>query len=501
MPKNASENRGYALRWRVFPFALVALAVTVLASPASGQIAPWIEADLYNPEVWDSAGPYADSPWYHAPPQSSEKNWGLLSPESWRDGSWQEQQSLTGTWGGLRSELFEDHGVALAGGYTAQISGNPVGGEDQGVRYAQHIGAGLFLDLDRLLGWKGGYVAASMNANWGDGLSQKDIGNLFPVQYASGNPAVRLVTLALVQNIANRVEVALGRLVMGDDFGGSVGFCASLNQAVCSTPIAASYAVSFGTFPYATWGGRIKYQSNNQWFAQVGVYAAYPSFRNPKDHGVRFGLPNDAGPLLLAEAGYIHGAWHLEKGVRGDSSLPDGASPSGGKIKLGGYSSWEVVEEQKTGRRQRGGAWGLYLIIEQDLYVESKAPSYAGAFGLGRGQGLDGFLSLSYASEQTSPLAWMAVGGLIYRGPVPGRNDDVLAFIATWGRFSEDLRDFERAAGEPRSHYELVLELNYRFELARGLFIQPDVQGIIMPDGKSEIPAALALSLNFGLAF
>lgn len=479
----------------------MSFAATVIASAASAQVAPWIAADLYDSSVWDTAGPYADSPWYHAPPQSSEKNWGLLSPNVWRDGSWQEQQNLSGTWGGLRSELFRDYGVAFAGGYGGQISGNPVGGKEQGVRYVQHLAVGLFVDLDRLLGWKGGSLATSMNVNWGDGLSDKDIGNLFPVQYASGNPALRLVDLALVQNFANKVEVAIGRLVMGNDFGGGVGFCASTNQAVCSTPIAAGYAVSFGTFPYATWGGRIKLRTDDRWYAQVGVYAAYPSFREPKDNGVRFGLPKDAGPLLLAEAGYIHGAWLLQKGAQDESAPPGRSSRYGGKIKFGGYSSWEVVTEQKTRRPQRGDAWGLYLIIEQDLFNESDSPSYAGAFGLGRTQGLDGFLSLSYASEQTSPLAWMAVGGLVYRGPIPGRDNDVAAFIATWGRFSEDLRDYERSIGQPLSHYELVLELNYRVDLTRGFFVQPDIQGIIMPDGKSAIPDALALSLNFGVVF
>ncbi len=473
----------------------------LLAFPASAQIAPWIDPGLYNPGEWDTAGPYADSPWYHPPPQTPGENWGLLSSETWSDGSWQEQSNLTGTWGGLRSDLFENYGIAFAAGYGGQISGNPVGGKAQGHDYVHHFGASLFADLDRLMNWKGGYLVTSMNVNWGNGLTHADIGNLFPVQYAAGNPAIRLVDIALVQDIADVVEVALGRLVMANDFGGGVGFCVSTNQAVCQTPIAAGYGVSFGTFPYASWGGRIKIKPDDRWYAQVGVYAAYESFRNAKDHGVRFGLPSNAGPLLLAEAGVIHGAWRVEKGVNDKESPPEDSPLYGGKVKFGGYSSWEKLEAQRTKKKQRGDAWGLYLIIEQDLFVESDTPSYVGAFGLGRVQGLDGFLSLSYASEETSKVAWMVVGGLVYRGPIPQRDNDVMAFIATWGRFSEDLRDYERANGDPLSHYELVLELNYRVSLTNGFFVQPDIQGIIMPNGKSNIPAALALSLNFGFAF
>ena len=53
---------------------------------------------------------------------------------------------------------------------------------------------------------------------------------------------------------------------------------------------------------------------------------------------------------------------------------------------------------------------------------------------------------------------------------------------------------------EAPSDYELVLELNYRFNVTGGFFIQPDIQGVIQPDGVSGIPDALVLSLNFGFA-
>ena len=140
------------------------------------------------------------------------------------------------------------------------------------------------------------------------------------------------------------------------------------------------------------------------------------------------------------------------------------------------------------------------MIFEQDLYLEDDTPSYAGAFGLGRSQGLDGFLSLSYASEDTGPMPWMAVGGLIYQGLIPGRDHDVTTFVATWGRFGDDKRAYQRKNNMPLSHYEIVLELNYRVNVTGGFFIQPDIQGVIMPGGRSDIPDALVLSLNFGFA-
>ena len=496
----ASCRRDYSYGSVSLAICLGFFAGLISASSAQAQVDPWVEATLYNAGEEDSAGLYPDSPWAHPPPQDSEADWGLLSATAWREGTWRKRASITGSWGGFRDKLFREYGVALAAGYGGQLSGNPVGGEKQGVSYVQHAGASLFVDLERSIGWKRGYFIASMNANWGKGLSHTDIGNLFAVQYASQNPSVRLLNLALIQTaFDDNVEIAVGRLIMANDFGGSPAFCVSVNQAVCATPISAVYAVSFGTYPYATWGGRIKLQPQRNWYVQAGVYATYPSFRTASDHGVRFGLPKEAGPILLAEAGFIHGSWLNQPGVEGP--FPQAGARRGGKIKLGGYSSWEVVKDQKTQQTQRGGAWGLYLIVEQDLINESANPLFRGGFGGAKGQGLDGFLSLSYSSEETSQLAWMAAAGLVYTGLVPGRERDVTGLIFSYGRFSNDLRDYQRASGQNLQHYELLLELNYRIEITNGLFIQPDIQGVIKPNGYSDIPSALVLSMNFGFAF
>jgi len=495
--QNRTESRHHKA---LFLAVWLVASVTLLSVPASAQVAPWIAPSLFEPSVWDSSGPYADSPWYHAPPQTPGDGWGLFSPKVWRDGSWKEQSNLTGNWGGARSTLFSRYGVALVAGYGGQISGNPVGGEQQGETYIQRVGAGLFIDLNRMMGWRGGYFVASMNANWGDSLSTDYVGNFFQVQYSQGNPSARLVDLALVQSLGRFVEVALGRLVMANDFGGGAAFCASVNQAVCSTPINATSAVSFGTFPYATWGGRVKVKPSASWYFQAGVYATYPSFRNPDDHGVNFGLPDGSGPMLLAEAGWIHGSWRLFKGVEGAAPPEADVSGYGGKIKFGGYASWETLTDLRTQQPYSGAGWGLYVIFEQDLYLEDDAPTYAGAFGLGRGQGLDGFLSISYASEETSPMPWMVSGGLIYQGLLPGRDNDVTTFVAVWGRFSDDLRAYQQATNQAVQDYEVVLEMNYRFNVTGGFFLQPDIQGVIRPSGLSNIPDALVLSLNFGLA-
>jgi porin len=93
----------------------------------------------------------------------------------------------------------------------------------------------------------------------------------------------------------------------------------------------------------------------------------------------------------------------------------------------------------------------------------------------------------------------MAAGGLVYQGILPSRPWDGLAFIAAWAGYSDDLRRGQRTRGEPLQHGEVLLELNYRLSLAHWLWLQPDVQGVMQPQGRSDIPDALVLGFSFGV--
>ena len=76
---------------------------------------------------------------------------------------------------------------------------------------------GLFLDLQRLVKWKGGFFTTSFDyKNAGPSLSTKFVGNQFPVQLDSfdDDGATRLVHLALGQQLFdNKAELVAGRLI------------------------------------------------------------------------------------------------------------------------------------------------------------------------------------------------------------------------------------------------------------------------------------------------
>ena len=61
--------------------------------------------------------------------------------------SWVGQQTATGTWNGVRSDL-EEHGVTISSNFTTDICGNPSGGLKQRTTYAGFLDIALALDFE-----------------------------------------------------------------------------------------------------------------------------------------------------------------------------------------------------------------------------------------------------------------------------------------------------------------------------------------------------------------
>lgn len=454
-------------------FRSVSVLTCLLTAPSvRADINPWIAAELYDPAKWDTAGPQTATPWLHPFTWTPGQEWGVLS------GNIGTASAFTGSWGGKRDELVKQ-GVSFAAAYKGQPMWNVSGGEETGSSYLGNVYAGAYFDLQRLMDWNGGFFKISADWKTGDrGLTLDSIGNEFPVQTSSGVNATRLLHLAFGQQVLdNKAELAVGRIVTGEDFATIRLACSSLNQAICGNPIAGNRSISFPTYPFAVWGGRFKYQPGSDWYGQVGTYLVYPGFRNPDDHGVNFGAPSGSGMLTLGEYGHMIGS----RG--GGSGLP-------GLVKLGGYYDAERVTEQATGQPV-WGTWGLYGMGEQMLYAEDGSHR----------EGLSAWLALSYAPPDRNRMDFMAAGGLSYLGLIPGRSNDALSFISAYGQYSDDLQDYQRAQGDPTQSSEVLFELNYRTQLAPWIYLQPDIQYIVRPRGRADIDNAFVVGFALGIVF
>jgi porin len=139
------------------------------------------------------------------------------------------EKYLFGDWVGTRPQLAAE-GIKPQVLFITDPFVNASGGLRRGFSEYDLLALDLLLDTDELLGWPGGEFHIGFANNSGTSLSQKYVGNNFPIQLADvadANP--RLTYLSYSQSLFdNKLSVRFGRLtinsVYGEEFAGSQYF-------------------------------------------------------------------------------------------------------------------------------------------------------------------------------------------------------------------------------------------------------------------------------------
>jgi porin len=387
-------------------------------------------------------------------------------------GTWLEQDTATGDWGGLRSRA-KDAGITFEANYQTDLMTNPIGGEKHGFAYAGLLEAALAFDLETMLGLKG--LEFFIAASWASGrdLSDKDIGNLFTVAQVFSGRSVRLDQMYFQQTLFDEaLNLAVGRLSTADDFATSDLYGYYVSAAINTNPFSIPQNVaSFSTDPVASWGVRAIVQPLGQLYVAAGVYNADPDIGDDGKNGVDFVLNPEDGILSVAEVGYRRNQ------AEGDAGPP-------GNFRIGAYYDSSDFDPVDDSGRRRDGNYGLYLLLDQMVYREG---------GAGSDQGLTPWAALTFAPiERVNTLPFFAAGGLLYQGLLPGRDDDVTAFGVYYGKFSDKLQD---------QNAETVIEANHRFQLAPWLYVTPDFQYVFRPNGSDDIDDAAVFGGEISIDF
>jgi porin len=404
---------------------------------------------------------------------------GLLSVGHVRAGepswveAWTAQSGATGSWFGVRDTMSQ-FGITPTITYVADLLGNPVGGRRRGAAYAGQLNADVSVDLGRLAGLQG--LTFDISGNWASGtdLSTDDIGNFFIAGQAFAGDRVRLYTLYLDQSLLEgRLDVKVGRFAPGDDFLSWPDYTFFMNIALNPAVYATQVNVpGFTAAPIATWGARVRAKPVDSFATMAGIYYSEPMRDLVNTAGTDFGFAGSGiGYLSVVEFAYLHNQ------SAGDTGLP-------GTFRLGGYYDSNVYPVFSDPAVKRRGNWGLYLLLDQIVYREGPA---------GSGQGLALFGAFVAAPDQSiNTMPFFAAAGAVYRGALPGRDKDALAAVAYYGAFSRDLRG---------QNSETVLELTYTLVLAPWLTVQPDLQYIIHPSGRTSVKNALVIGAQISIAF
>jgi porin len=430
-----------------------------------------------------------------------------------RSPDWWDSKELTGDWGGPRNTLY-DEGISIFANYTNNIAGNPVGGKSAGFTYCDNFTFGLDLDLEKLISWKGGTVTVSGLNRDGSNLSEKNIGNQFTVQQVFGGSAVMFYALYLDQLLwDNKISIKFGRFATGDDFASSPIYWLYMNNGIDGNPQALPVNTQFSAYPWAVWAARVRIDPTPEFNAMAGVYQVSDRIFNRNYHGLDWSMRSNDSILLISQIGWTPeffkrpvpaeteassdgmttaGAKSIVA-VKSAKQTVSGTQPKGlpGHYWFGAYwSPWDFPQFGSTDTATN--SYGFYWHADQMIFQE--AP--------GSDQGLTIWSAFVFSPQQNiAKLPFQVNGGLAYKGLVPTRNDDYSCFGVVYGKFSRNFARSVAEAGGGYPDYELVFEWNYKVQLTKFAFVQPDLQWVINPGGTGRIPNALVLGGQMGMVF
>lgn len=415
---------------------------------------------------------------------------------------WWEGDALLGDWWGTRNYL-DDAGVEISATYTNNIAGNVVGGLSRGFAYADNFSFGVALDMEKLVNWQGATITVSGLNRDGNNLSQRNIGNQFTVQQVYGGSAVMFYGLILEQNLLDdKVNIKVGRFATGDDFASSPIYWLYMNNGIDGNPQSLPVNTQFSAYPWAVWAARVKVQPTKEWSVMTGAYQVSERVFVRNYHGLDWSIrPND-GILLISQVGYSPELFKREvptTTTNSGKSIADGKTAKNpvvptemkglpGHYWFGAYwSPWQFNEIGSTTKQTERNSFGFYWHADQMVFQE--AP--------GSDEGLTAWTALTLSPQQgIAKLPFQVNGGLVYKGLIPLRDDDMTTVGVVFGKFSE-----YSETPQGQQNYELVFETGYKIQLNKFAFFQPNIQWVINPGGTGNIPNALVLGAQMGLTF
>lgn len=463
----------------------------------------------------------------------------VLLPEQKNSEFW-KRDYLTGDWGKIRTKLYKA-GVDLYGCWgfdqlnvlQSNLSANPAvktpppNFNDQ-QNYVQLYGLDFYSELvDK--NWKGGQLHFSFawpesRPIWlfGNALTpiatQSVHGNFYydtgtaRTNGGTGNSAAqyqgfRVFEIWLQQRYGKKMQnfIRVGNIYPWINFNRTI-LAAMFNFWTFDEP------GSFGTNPNTGRGpiyptaplGVQWYQiinDNLEVLAQVGAGYYDPTAGLGNRQGLTWFLNNNNGLEGIVQLSYKGGTYSANKK---DFGLPWlvhlGWQFHTGRL----YSNYLDVNGnpfQVTGLppMEMNFNTGLYLTIESMLYREK------GSYN----QGLTGFFKTTqYFQQYYNLIRDTYVMGLGYEGLIPGRNNDVLmagfgVVNMTDGSRLWNVRSPSCALkpGCVNTGVQYIFEVGYSAKLTPWLFIQPSIQYLAQPYGRTDLGNITTFTFSLGIAF
>lgn len=406
-------------------------------------------------------------------------------------------EHLFGDWGGVRTSLG-NLGVNFIIDETSEFAGNVSGGVKQGSTFANQIGFETDIDWQKLAGIPGLTTHTVIVNRSGSSDSHLFGDNLIPVQeiYGSGGDTVVHLVYAYAEEslLDGRLDIAIGRMPVANDFSASPLYCNFMNNGLCGNPKSLPGGdIGFSSYPDAVWGGRIRARPIADAYVQFGVYEVnqglynYANFRS----GFKFDGSQDSGVEAPVEIGY--------EPKFGPGQLP-------GHYKVGfAYDSSSTYTDfsplPSATLPKHSGNSQFWLLADQML-VRTGSGAQDGLIALG------GFI---HNDPRNSVYAEQYFAGLLARGFWTARPADTIGLLFTYNTVSGQLgkaQALEQEFGLPFSNnatgiqsHEMILEANYDIHVFRGVNFEPDFQYVFRPNAQGNTKDAAVFGFKSHVSF
>lgn len=411
--------------------------------------------------------------------------------DNWFDGPY-----ALADWGGTRTYL-ENNGIVPVITYLGNFAANPSGGAHKGATNTSSVNLGVGFDLYKMTKIKALENWSLVNTwvwRFGNSLTTDFIDNEFNVQQNYGSQTMRMQSLFLSYSTdildGGNFMIKFGRIAAGDNFMTKPIYWLYMNNAIDGNPVGVFKQTKFSAYPGSTWGIMTRIRSGEGYYFKTGVYQINNDEQDSSSmHGLDFSFDGALGVNANFELG-----WDIN---HDDSTL------SPGNISVGLVADWYSAPHLDNPLETSHFnpviyVQADYMILNMGLTDRSnpRAIKRSDRGDLYRDlRGLVLWGVLQYAPEENlARMPWFVNGGLLFNAPFASRPDDVLCFGVAYGKYSSSLTTPERGS------YEIMTELNYKYQVNRFFFVQPDVQFIINTKG-GEHPNALVLGMQFGMIF
>ncbi len=388
---------------------------------------------------------------------------------------WQEfwdAESVTGNWGGARDQL-KDFGFQYSPFLVTNSQANFRGGSN--THNAHETTGRLFhnfeLDFDKMVGLEGATFFLRVNQSWGDGIVA-DVGALSSPYWGSGSPTDLSLDIDKYwwrqRLFDNRFEFRLGKLVALIDHFDQNKYAIAYNVTFMNRAL--NYSLNI---PWVVGLGAFGKWWVADWAYVQGMVIDPDTVHTRNRHGTGgFDTAFHGRDRFRAfwEAGILP---HEMPGASGVFSLQ-------GNYRFGGWydpNPKTVFFDDLNGLRAtqtRSGDVGWYLSIDQLLWAESDDPE--------KEQGLGVFARYGYARGDVNRYEHVWSTGVSYKGIIPNRDRDVLAFGVAQSIISDQ---YKETVSENLDR-ETIYELYYAMRLTEWCIVTPDLQAITNPGGSKD---------------